>query len=254
MRAATTRLNIVGIFAIWTLVVGLSMALAPKATAQVTDPSNDRLCDGLSTCAGTNGTTTIVTTNGLPNLSFSNVGGAESGTAYLVILVPSTTDQSLGFTVNGTGSGITDKGVWNGTDNIFDFVGQSYANNVGFGTGNGDFSNLGSAAHQSGIATPTGFNVYAVNLGSYTSGTNIAVTLGGISGFPPGTVFWGYVVGSPQGGGTCSSGTVCAADDVPLSEAVTATPGVTPEPASIALMGSGLLMLGSVLRRRLGKI
>jgi hypothetical protein len=157
--------------------------------------------------------------------------------------------------VNGSSSGITDKGVWTGGNargGIYDFLGQAFANNVGFGKGKGDFSNMGSAAAQAGIGTPTGFNVYLVNLGSYTSGTPISITLGGSPGFPKGTVIWGYIVGAPTGGGKCSNGAqLCASDDVPLSEAVTLNGSPTPEPASMLLFGSGFAVLGGVLRRRL---
>ena len=255
MNNRAKHFNNISIFAVWAVVLCLSTMLLPQAAAQIIDPSNDHLCDPLSTCAGSNGGVTIITQSSLPNLSFTNVGKSESGTAYLVVLVPSTTNLNLSFTVNGSGSGITDKGVWTGgkaAGGIYDFLGQAYANNVGFGKGKGDFSNMGSAAAQAGIGTPTGFNVYLVKLGSYTTGTPLSISLGGIAGFPKGTVIWGYLVGSPTGGGKCSGkAKTCASDDVPLSEAVTLTGSPTPEPASMLLFGSGIAVLGGVLRRRL---
>ena len=109
------------------------------------------------------------------------------------------------------------------------------------------FSAFAAASGQ--VTSPvSGFNVYTVNLGAFSAGTPIPLTPSG-SALPVGSVFWGYLNGSPLNGYSCSSGSTCANDVVALDESVT----VTPEPGTLALVGSGLLLFGLVLRRRVSR-
>ena len=72
---------------------------------------------------------------------------------------------------------------------------------------------------------------------------NLTITFNNISGLPQGTIFWGFLTNQ-----SCASGPCVMTDTTPLSEAVTVS--VAPEPGTLALVGTGLLLLGLSLRRR----
>lgn len=222
------------------------MLCVSGAKAQADPVAQDVICPN-NICSGRNATWNVLTAQNLPTLEFANSGGAESGTAWLVVLVPSATDQGLSFTVNGTAA--NDNGVWTGSPSstIFGFLNVGTAGNLG---GFDSFSvggfNAFAAASDQVSSQVSGFNVYTVSLGSFDAGTPIPLTLSG-SALPAGSVFWGYLNGSPLNGYSCSSGSTCASDVVALDESVT----VTPEPGTLALVGSGLLLLGLVLRKKI---
>lgn len=228
------------------LVCSFAMFCATGARAQTDPVAQDVLCPN-NICAGNDGTWNVLTSQNLPTLEFANSGGAESGTAWLVVVVPSSTDLSLNFTVNGTAA--SDNGVWTGSPSstIFGFLNVPTAGNLGgFDSFTvGGFHAFAAASGQIS-GSVTGFNVYTASLGSFSADTPIPLTLSG-SAMPAGSVFWGYLSGSPLNGYSCSTGSTCASDVVALDESVT----VTPEPGTLALVGSGLLLFGLALRRKI---
>ena len=228
------------------VVCTFAMLWTARARAQADPLAQDVICPN-NMCNGTNATWDVLTSQNLPTLEFANSGGAETGTAYLVVLVPSATDLGLSFSANGTTA--TDAGVWSGSPSstIFGFLNVATAGHLGgFDSYTvGGFSAFAAAAGQV-VGSPGAFNVYTVSLGAFDAGTPIPITLSG-SALPAGSVFWGYLNGSPLNGYSCSTGSACANDVVALDESVT----VTPEPGTLALVGSGLLLFGLVLRRKM---
>jgi hypothetical protein len=203
------------------------------------DPADVRLCG--AGCTGFAGTTTIITTDSLPTLSFQLTnGGTNTGEAYLAILVPAGNSLPT-FTVNGNGAtSLTSSTYSSGA--FTDFLDANVGNlSLAPGGGvNADFGAFASAAGQT-ITAPTSFSVFVYDLGAF-NGTPLTITFASISGFPAGTIFWGFLTNT-----ACSSGPCTLTDTTPLSEAVT----VAPEPGTLALVGSGLLLLGGALRRKL---
>jgi hypothetical protein len=216
------------------------------AKAQADPVAQDVICLH-NICDGTVGTWNVLTSQNLPTLEFANSGGAETGTAWLVVLVPSATDLGISFSVNGTPA--TDMGTWTGSPSgtVFGFLNVGTAGNLGgfdsFSVGG--FDAFAAAAGQV-AGTVTSFNVYVVSLGAFNASTPIPITMSG-SALPAGSVLWAYLSGSPLNGYSCSSGETCASDVVALDESVT----ITPEPGTLALVGTGLLLFGIVLRGKL---
>ncbi len=216
-------------FSLWAVVCCLSLVFAAQAKAQ-TDPTNIHVtCTGTTVCSS--GSTTLVTTAANPtfNLSSPDKNGG-TGELILVALVPNTTAT---FTVNG--SSPTLAGTWSGTPStLYGFLSVD-----SMMTANPNFSAYVSASGQAGV-TAANFRVYTFDLGAFTSNvTTTSVTIGG-PGVPIGTIFYAFLR-SAQGT------TLEAINGTPLSGALTTT---VPEPGSMLLFGSGLLVLGGAVRRR----
>ncbi len=210
----------------------LSLVFAVQTKAQL-DPTNIHItCTGSTTCPS--GSTTLVTSSANPTFNLSS-GPDGTGELILVALVPNTTAP---FTVNGGSPTLLANSFSTGM--IYGFLGVQ-----NMSTANPDFNAFASASAQAGV-TATSFRVYTFDLGAFVSNsTTTSVSIGGV-GVPTGTIFYAFLK-SAQGT------TLEAINGTPLSEALTVGGQPVPEPASILLFGSGLLVLGGAIRRRWGK-
>lgn len=229
-----------------------NLSVAPPVTSNLdtttqsttlVDPADVRLCG--TGCSGTAGSITIITTDTLPTLSFQLTnGGTDTGEAYLTVLVPAGSSLPT-FTVNGNSAKSLTSSVFS-SGALTDFLAANVGNlSLASGSGtNADFSAFASATAQVGTS-PSSFQVYVYDLGPF-NGTPLSITFGNsLSGFPDGTILWGFLTNQ-----SCSTGPCVLTDTTPLSEAVTVS--VTPEPGTLALAGSGfLLLLAGALRKRL---
>jgi hypothetical protein len=206
---------------------------SPLQSTTIVDPADVRLCG--AGCTGTAGTTTIITTDSLPTLSFQLTnGGKDTGEAYLAILVPA--GNSLpAFTVNGNpATSLTSSTFSSGAITAYLAANVS---NLSLASGSGaniDFNAFASASAQV-TSSSSSLSVYVYDLGAF-NGTPLSISFSGLSGFPRGTIFWGFLTDE-----SCATQSCVLTDTTPLSEAVTV--GVAPEPGTLALAGSGLLLL-----------
>lgn len=206
------------------------------------DPADVRLCG--TGCTGTNGTVSILTNDNLPTLSFQLTnGGTNTGEAYLAILVPSGNPMPS-FTVNGNSATTLTSSVYS-SGALTDFLAANVTNlSLASGSGaNAQFSAYASASGQVISPEPSSFSVYVYDLGAF-NGTPLPITFSSASsGLPNGSIFWGFLTNQ-----ACATGSCVLTDTTPLSEAVT----VAPEPGTLTLAGSGLLLLlAGTVRRRL---
>ncbi len=215
-----------------------SLDLTTQSSTLV-DPADVRLCG--TGCTGTPGAVSIITSDALPTLSFQLTnGGTNTGEAYLAVLVPA--GGSLpAFTVNGNGPvGLASSTYSSGA--FTDFLAANVSN-LSLAPGGGVNASFSAYATATGQVTtsPSSFQIYVYAIGAFNGGT-LPISFANISGFPAGSIFWGFLTNQ-----SCSTGPCVLTDTTPLSEAVT----ITPEPATAVLVGSGLLLLlAGTLRKR----
>ena len=181
-----------------------------------------------------------------------------------VVLIP-VHDGSLTFSVTGQNTGnvgpqsATFIGTWHptgsgtgGNDLITNFLGLT--RNPGRGPSE-PFGAFGGACSGSNClaSAANGYLVYTVNMGAVTFGSTTDPILTANGTFGAGTIFLSYATCATVSttGGACSSTDLVFGDTAPSSPLL-ASP--TPEPASIALFGSGLAFLAGALSRRIGKV
>jgi hypothetical protein len=211
-------------------------------------------------CGG--GTTTLCMDNGTnspfdvnpPNpFGFTSSPPGETGTLFLKVLVPDNETVAGPFAVTGAATATanlvtgTTPGPWT-TGSLQDYLGIPFV-------GETPDNPIGAYLPSTQALDPgaTGFNVYEADLGTQT--------IAGPSG-PPNQLFditgpplASYLVAFiefPTGGGeaTANSGAIfITASCVPGTPGCNSGPPI-PEPPSLALIGSGLVIFGFLWRRR----
>ena len=205
------------------LALSLSLVFVGQARANP-DPLHI-VCTSPTVCSS--GSVSLLATTGGTvtfTLNYVNESGTSTpaGEAFVAVLVP-----------NGPAS-ISSTGTLVSTTT---FTSNSLGTDLGInGTSDYQFSTFASASAQAGV-TATSYTVYFFDVGAAPGGVGAQTGTLTFDHLPVGTVIVGLI--------ETSSNTF--AEQTPLSESVT----VTPEPGSMALFGSGLLLLGGVIRRRL---
>ena len=200
----------------------VSLLIAPEARA---NPDSYQLsCVPSSSC--NSGAVSLISTGGSVTFNIVNVANTPmTGTSYLAIAVP-----TGGAAPTVSGFSLEESQTFS-SGSIFTVLNETCTNCTDY-----NLSTIQSATAQVIQGFSGSYTVYEFNVGAFSStngspglASNLTVTA------PAGSVIVSFL----------ENGT-SVFEQTPLSESVT----ITPEPGSMALLGSGLMLAGGYLRRR----
>ena len=204
----------------------LTMLIAPKAKA---DPYHLK-CKSPTTCTQINNGGLVAGSGSSVTFDIINTDSGQklSGEAFVLVLVPKGGAAPTGSgTLVGTFNNFSSGSIWS----FIGFSKKTGGTGYNFGVFQGDSQQVG------------------VNLSSYTV---YEFNVGSISNCGQGTCLGGLAYNNLAKGSVIISflenGKGVVIEQNPNSDSITGS-GVTPEPGSMALLGSGLALVGGYLRR-----